>query len=136
MRPKTKRSELPTRAKVRTHINNSFVDFLESLTKDIAKAPGEVSSLWDLWTAPHTSDPYFGLILQWIDVDAKTGVWTFRDEVAACHKILGNHSGVNLGLYCLLLLDRAGVTSKKHSKVCSLVALIPVIVLTDGYVSF
>ena len=64
MRPKTKKSELPTCAKVRTHINNQFVDFLKCLAKDIANATGEVFSLWDLWTAPHTSDPYFGLILQ------------------------------------------------------------------------
>ncbi|KAI0713356.1 hypothetical protein C8Q76DRAFT_581973, partial [Earliella scabrosa] len=31
MRPGTKKSELPTRAKVRTHINNSFVDYLDAL---------------------------------------------------------------------------------------------------------
>ena len=119
MRPETKKSELPSRAKVRNHINNEFVDYIEALKADITseRTPGKVSSLWDLWTAPHTSDPYFGLILQWIEVEPDSGEWTFRNEVAACHKILGTHSGANLGRYYLLFLDRAGVTSKEHNKV-------------------
>ncbi|RPD73177.1 hypothetical protein L226DRAFT_441581, partial [Lentinus tigrinus ALCF2SS1-7] len=31
MRPKTTRSELPTRAKVKTNIHNKFVDFMENV---------------------------------------------------------------------------------------------------------
>lgn len=120
MRPRTKKSELPTRARVKTRIHNEFVAFLERLQEDIKKAPGDISSLWDMWTAPHTSDPFFGMILQWIAIDEETGKWTFRDEVGACHKVLGDHSGANLGRYFLMFLDRAGVTSKTHSKVSCL----------------
>ena len=78
-----------------------------------------VSTLWDLWSAPHSSSPFFGLIVQWIEVGGKNGeVWRFRDEVAAFHKILGKHSGINLGRYFVVFLDRCGVTSKEESKVC------------------
>ncbi|KAI0692748.1 hypothetical protein C8T65DRAFT_546100, partial [Cerioporus squamosus] len=35
MRPKTKRSELPTRSTVRARINNNFIDFLDTLRTDI-----------------------------------------------------------------------------------------------------
>lgn len=117
MRPGTKTSELPTVWKVKTRINNEFVGFLKDLKDDIEKAPGDISSLWDMWTAPHTSEPYFGLILQWVGVDEPTGTWTFRNEVGACHKVLGDHSGADLGRYFTLFLERAGVISKTHAKV-------------------
>ncbi|RPD68499.1 hypothetical protein L226DRAFT_576381 [Lentinus tigrinus ALCF2SS1-7] len=32
------------------------------------------------------------------------------------HRILGKHSGVNLGRYFILFTDRAGITSKTYSK--------------------
>ncbi len=117
MRPQTKKKELPTRTTVKNNINNKFVDYIEELRADIQKAPGDVSTAWDMWTAPHTSDSYFGMFLQWIDIDFEAGTWKFRDEVAACHKVLGNHGGENLGRYFILFLDRAGVTSKTHNKV-------------------
>ncbi len=39
----------------------------------------------------------------------------FRDEVGVMHKILGHHSGDNLGKYFMLFLDHVGVTSQTHS---------------------
>ena len=72
---------------------------------DIEAALGNVSVGWDLWTAPHTSDPYFGLLVHWIDADLKVQVWTICSEVAACHKVIGKHNSNNLGLHLLLFLD-------------------------------
>lgn len=72
--------------------------------------------LWDLWTAPHTSIPFLGMIITWMEVDSDTRDWRIRCEVAALHEILGKHSGVNLGRYFLLFLDRVGITSKEHHK--------------------
>ncbi len=71
-----------------------------------------------MWTAPNTSDPYFGLILQWVNI--QKGKWVFCDEVGVLHKILGRHSGDNLGKYFMLILDHVGVTSETHSKVSPL----------------
>ncbi|KAI0746444.1 hypothetical protein C8Q80DRAFT_1121282 [Daedaleopsis nitida] len=116
MRPKTKHSELPTCAAVRTTINNSFIDFLADLNAEISSVPGDVSCGWDTWTAPHTSDAYLGLLVHCIKIDPRTGVWSFRDEVAACHKVVGKHTGANLGKYLLLFLDRCGVPSKTETK--------------------
>ena len=83
-----------------------------------------MSTLWDLWTAPKTSHPFFGLILQWIDVDGETGAWTFRTEVGAMHKILGRHISANLGKYFLRFLDRVHVTGKDFSKVSVLAVVV------------
>ncbi len=55
MRPKTRKSELPTRTTVRTRITNEYVLYLDGLVLAIHAAPGNISVLWDLWTAPHTS---------------------------------------------------------------------------------
>ncbi len=122
MRPKTGKSELPTRWTVRTNIINNFVDFMTDLKAAIDAAPGDISSLWDLWTAPHTSDSYFGLLVQWIEIvdsgDDALPAWRFRVEVAACRKVLGDHGGVNLGRNFIKFLDRCGITSKTHTKVC------------------
>ena len=118
MRLKTVKSDLPTYSTIRAHITNCFVDFLAKLKADIAAAPGEVSGMCDTWTAPHTSDPMFGLLVQWIEI-LKEGTWVFRNEVAMFHKILGNHGGANLSCYLILFLDRCGVTSREHSKVSS-----------------
>ncbi len=117
MRPKTSRKELPTRTMVRARINNEFVDHLDKVKEDIGRAPGAISSGWDLWSAPHTSDHYFGMIAQWIEVDENFSNWVLRDEVTACHKIFGKHDGENLGKYLLLCLDRVGITSKTDQKV-------------------
>ncbi len=57
------------------------------------------------------------MIITWIEVDPVTKTWKLRSEVAAMHEILGKHSGVNLGCYFILFLDRVGVTSKERSKV-------------------
>ncbi len=119
MRPTTKRSELPTRSTVRARINNEFVDFLDSIKTAITNAPGSASVGWDVWTAPHTSDPYCGVIALWIDVDFDHQVWTMRNEVVACRKVLGKHDGENLGRHLLLSLDRVGITSKTGHKVSS-----------------
>ena len=116
MRPATKKSELPSHASVHVKITNEFIDFLAALKRDIAAAPGNISTLWDMWTVPHTSDPIMGMLLQWIEVRVDGG-WVFRDEVGAFRKIFGKHDGGNLGRYFVGLLDRAGVTSRKHSKV-------------------
>ena len=82
MRPKTSKSELPSRETVRSHITNKFIEYMEQLKADIAKAPGAVSTLCDLWTAPNTSNPFVGLMATWIQV-GEDGVWTFRDEITA-----------------------------------------------------
>nr|VWP01648.1 Uncharacterized protein [Ganoderma boninense] len=115
MRPKTVKSELLTYSTVRSHITNTFVDYMTRLKEDISRAPGAVNTMGDTWTAPHTSDPMFGLLVVWIDIQPD-GTWVYRDEVAAFHKILGDHGGANLGRYLLLFLDRCGVTSRAHSK--------------------
>ncbi len=117
LRPGTKTSKLPTVWKVKTRINNGFVRFLKDLKDNIEKAPGDISSLWDMWTVPHTLEPYFGLILQWVGVDEPTETWTFCNEVGACHKVLRDHSGADLGRYFTLFLERAGAISKTHAKV-------------------
>ena len=116
MRPGTKKRELPSRASVRVKISNEFVDFLTVLKCDIAVAPGNICVLWDMWTVPHTSDPIMGMLIQWIEVQ-EDGTWRFRDEVGAFRKIFGKHNGANLGRYFVGLLDRVGVTSRKHNKV-------------------
>lgn len=116
MRPETLRKELPSAATVKTYINNAFVDFTSELNTAVSKAIGDISALWDCWTAEHTSDAYLGLMVQWIDADLEAEVWVFRDEVAACHKVLGDHKGPNLGRYLLALLDRTGVTSRTLNK--------------------
>ncbi|KAM5530832.1 hypothetical protein V8D89_015500 [Ganoderma adspersum] len=115
MRPKTVKSELPTYSTVWSHITNCFVDFMNQLKADIVRAPRDVNTMCDTWTAPHTLDPMFGLLVIWIDIQLD-GMWVYRDEVTAFHKILGDHSGANLGRYLILFLDRCGVTSRKHSK--------------------
>ena len=130
MRPKTLRSELPTRSTVRTRIETEYAKYLDKLRLDIWRAPGELSTLWDLWTAPKTSHPFFGMILQWIDVDGHTGAWTFRTEVGAMHKILGRHTGANLGKYFLRFLDRVRVTGPDFSKV-----RIPLVVISQYFVA-
>ena len=117
MRPDTLPAELPTHTEVRVKIISEFAKYLKELRTDIAAAPGDVSVLWDMWSAPHTSEPYLGLLLQWIQVDSETGKWTFRSEVGAFFNVYGSHSGINLGRYLILLLDRVGVTSKTRSKV-------------------
>lgn len=116
MRPKTLKSELPTRSTVRNHITTSYLDAFESIHAAISSAPGSVSVIWDMWTAPYTSDPYLGMLATWIDVSS-TGEWTMRDEVIAFHRIFGDHGGKNLGRYFTLLLDRCKITSKKCNKV-------------------
>ena len=115
MRPKTTREELPSAWTCRKVITNSFVDYLEQLCIDIAAAPGEVSTDWDLWTREQTGDPYFGMLGQWFDV-SDLG-WTFRAGVLAFNVISGQHSGENLGRYYVKFLDRVGITSKSHCKV-------------------
>lgn len=122
MRPKTVKSELPTYSTVRSHITNCFIDFMNQLKADIMRAPRDVNIMCDTWTAPHTSDPMFGLLLVWIDIQPD-GTWVYRDEVAAFHKILGDHSGANLGCYLVLFLDRCSVMSQKHLKVCGVLEL-------------
>ncbi len=117
MRPTTKRSELPNRSTVRARINNEFVDFLDGIKLAIGNASGSTSVGWDIWTAPHTSDPYCGVIALWIDVDFEAQVWTMRNEVIACRKVLGKHDGENMGRHLLLFLDRVGITSKTGHKV-------------------
>ena len=125
MRPKTVKSDLPTYSLVRSHITNCFVDFMNQLKADIARALGNVNGMCDTWTAPHTSDSMFSLLVVWIDIRPDR-TWAYRDEVAAFHKILGDHGGRNLGRYLILFLDRCGVTSWEHSKVsgCTVVALL------------
>lgn len=54
------------------------------------------------------------MMAQWIDVQPHA--WTFRAEVIAAHKILGDHSGVNLGRQFVKLTDRVGITSKDPAK--------------------
>ncbi len=105
---------------VRARINNEYVDFIAEIKDAVSEAPGAVSSGWDLWSAPHTSDHYFGMLIMWVDVDWRSGTWTLRDEVAACRKMLGKHDGENLGKYLLLCYDRVGVTSKEGHKVSML----------------
>lgn len=129
MRPQTTKSELPSRDAVRRKIENCFVDYLDQLRADISAAPGNVSALWDLWTAKHTSTPYLGLLLQWIQVDGDK--WVFRNEVGAFREIFGKHSGINLGRYLILLLDRVGVTSKTHSKVRHLSLHVTSVTISD-----
>ncbi|KAM5539424.1 hypothetical protein V8D89_006876 [Ganoderma adspersum] len=68
MRPKTVKSELPTYSTVRSHITNCFVDFMNELKADIAHAPGDVNTMCDTWMVPYTSDPMFGLLVIWIDI--------------------------------------------------------------------
>ncbi|KAL1947386.1 hypothetical protein VTO73DRAFT_14347 [Trametes versicolor] len=121
MHPKTGKRELPTRTTVRTYIGNKFVDFIVELRTTITAAPGKISSLWDLWTAPHTSDGYFGLLIQWIEVlepedDDAPPIWRFRVEVPAFRKVYGDHGGLNLGRNFIRCLDRCGVTSRDHWK--------------------
>ena len=82
MQPKTSKLELPSRETVRSHITNKFIEYMEQLKADIAKAPGAVSTLCDSCTAPNTSNPFMGLMATWIQV-GEDGVWTFRDEITA-----------------------------------------------------
>ena len=126
MQPKTVKSELPTYSTVRSHITNCFIDFMNQLKADIAWAPGDINGMCDTWTAPHTSDSMFGLLVVWIDIRSD-GTWVYRDEVAAFHKIIGDHGGRNLGRYLILFLDRCGVTSREHSKVSGGLAAIALI---------
>ena len=118
MQLKTVKSDLPTYFTVHAHITNCFVNFLAKLKADIAATPGKISGMCNTWTTPHTSDPMFSLLVQWIEI-LKEGTWVFCDEVAVFHKILGNHGGTNLGCYLILFLDCCGVTSWEHSKVSS-----------------
>lgn len=131
MRPETISAELPSPDEVRVKILSEFAEFLQQLRKDIEAAPGDISILWDMWSAPHTSDPYLGLLLQWIQVDGDT--WTFRNEVGGFFNVFGAHSGINLGRYLMLLLDRAAVTSKSHSKVRHLTSPSPPSQANSGF---
>lgn len=122
MRPKTTRQELPSGWTCRKLIKNAFVDFLEELRTDIAAAPGEVSTNFDLWTRDQTGDPYVGLLGQWIHVTDTA--WKFRTEVLAFSVISGQHSGDNIGRYIVKFLDRVGITTK-NSNQCK-VRLVPI----------
>ena len=112
MRPKTTKEELPSRAIVRKNIKNKFIQFIKGIRSDIAVAPGNISINHDLWTEDHSSTAFFGITAQWIDVkDLRP--WTLRAEVVGFHKVLGDHSGSNLGRQLLKVTDCAGITSKK-----------------------
>ncbi len=102
---------------------------MTQLKADIARAPGDVNSMCDTWMAPHTSDPMFGVLVVWIDI-RPDGTWVYQDEVAAFHKILGDHGGRNLGRYLIMFLDRCGITSREHSKVSLRLDLIAPVSLT------
>lgn len=114
MRPKTTRADLPSCHTVSNRLQNDFIDLMKSFRADIASAPGTISPNWDLWTATHTKTHYIGLVGQWISI--LSGDWKLRTEVLAFHKVVGDHSGRNLGRLVIKLLDRAGVTSKTPEK--------------------
>lgn len=54
--------------------------------------------------------------MHFIQVDGM--VWKLVSKVFAYYPINGRHDGTNLGRYLLGLLDRMGITSKTHNKVC------------------
>lgn len=113
MRPKTTKEDLPSRDVVRMNIKNKFVQFIKGIRSDIGAAPGKASINHDLWTEDHSSTAFFGITAQWIDVkDLRP--WTLRAEVIGFHKVLGDHSGQNLGRQLLKVTDRVGITSKKE----------------------
>ena len=115
MHPKTTREELPTCNQVRVAIMNYYVDYLANLRTMIEAAPGLISVNWDLWTKDHTSEPFFGMMCQWIEV--RDGRWVLRVEVVAFHRVYGDHSGNNLGRYAVKLMDCAGITSRTRNLV-------------------
>lgn len=115
MHPMTKHPDLPSCMTVRSEIVNRFADYIDDVKDKIKSAPGRVSVNWDLWMQDFTSDLYFGMAGQWISVKGKA--WTFCAEVLTCHRILGDHSGANLGRHFIRFTDRAGITSKTFSKV-------------------
>lgn len=117
MRPQTKTRELPSAYKVKNNVHNEFDDFIERIKTEINDAPGNVSILWDMWTAKHTSNPFLGLMARWVAIDAQTGAWSLRDEVIGCYNVFGEHTGDNLGKYLTMLLDRVGITSRTEHKV-------------------
>lgn len=113
MRPRTTREELPTRTTVRTNIKNEYVDYIQDICMAICAALGAISINWDLWSEEHAGLAFFGMIAQWIDIQA--GRWVLRSAVIAFHKISGLHSGSNLGKYFVKFTDRIGITSKTET---------------------
>lgn len=111
MRPKTTKEDLPSRATVRTYLQNSFATFMDEVRSAIRRAIGDVLTNFDLWTEEHANIAFFGLTGQWIDI-TEPGIWRFRAEVLAMHQVLGTHSGANLGKYFTKFCDRAGITHK------------------------
>jgi hypothetical protein len=78
--------------------------------------PGKVSITADGWSADTTRQGYLGLTGHWIDV-MDSGKWVLRSEVVGFRALSGDHSGDNLGRYCIWLCDRLGITGREHSKV-------------------
>ena len=78
----------------------------------------------DGWSADTTKHGYLGLTGHWIDV-MNTGKWVLRSEVVGFRALSGDHSGYNLGCYCVGLCDRVGIMGQEQSKVRMLDVLFP-----------
>ena len=112
MPPQTKRAELPSRTKVRSHLQNKMVDFWGKIHVEIQAVPSDTAVNWDLWTQPHTSAGIFGMLAHWIEFHADAP-WQLRMEVIASRAISGDPTGENLARWFLRYTDHAEITSKQ-----------------------
>jgi hypothetical protein len=130
MRPKSTTLDLPSSHDVKVYIHNEFVKHMAELKQEITvsssylkvlcylpfqEAPGKVSITEDGWSADTTKMGFQGMTAHWMEV--KEGKWRLRAEVIGFKALSGAHSGENLGRYAVGLLDRAGIMSRKGSKV-------------------
>ena len=73
-------------------------------------APGQISTMADMWSADTTKAAFLGVTAHWIEV--KNGMWKMRSEVIGFQSVSGDHGSKNLGRYFVGVCDRIGLTPK------------------------
>ena len=64
---------------------------------------------------------FLGVTAHWINMKGREGgeTWEMCSEVIGFRSVSGDHSGKNLGRYCVSVCDRIGIMNTKRSKVQS-----------------
>ena len=64
-------------------------------------APGQISTMADMWSADTTKAAFLGVTGHWIEVKKETRkeTWEMRSEVIGFQTVSGDHGDKNLGCY-------------------------------------
>lgn len=125
-------SAIPKRTKIRNAVMDSLDNFFVRLKNDIhvcfsqcfahdllnnflpyQNSLGKVSFTADMWSDKKMQS-FLAVTAHWISRN-DTGTLELKSSLIAFHRVWGQHTGKNLAVIVLNLLDRAGATSKVNN---------------------